>query len=246
MNNSYEIVLRTNYIFKMSNANEINEIALMSLEDKKVLKRRVENRQPYLASIVFDKIVLFKKKGKSGTICNLQLHSIESIDGVRCDASIKVSTLYGCMNRTEFVLRMEALMVKGKFNNSHVYYHERFIIEDNNPRAITETFETLIDEIIPNLKFSPLMCKFVDSDELLISKAIDAKLRKTKTSMYSETCGVCFEITRAKTGCNHTLCVSCADKISVLAFQNFNDNENETQEPCCPLCRNQEDFYITF
>lgn len=241
----------------MSNANEINEIALMSLEDKKgevqVKKRVVCKKNPAvkddehlidLTRLIFNKIAT---KGKDENIMvmvfKLPLPAINSIDGITCDAQIMIKSC--CGNKVEFTLRMEAVMVHGRFENPHVYYHHDFYTQ-RDFNSLHLMLLTLLDDKIPDLRYYPMVCEFKEKDELEVIKLIDERLTKNKIGMYAETCGVCFERTRAKTGCNHTLCVPCADKIQLLAYEGANDWEENSGEPCCPLCRKDGGFHITF
>jgi len=241
----------------MSNAIEINENSLMSLEDKKgevqVKKRVVCKKVPAvvddehlidLARLIFNKGQYHKPccDGGYSQIMKIPLPAIKSIDGINCDAQI---TIGSCGNKFQFTLRMEAEAVRGRFDNSHVYYHENFL-SSRDFNGVHSMLLKLLDDTIPDLRYYPMMCKFMEKPELEVLKLIEGRLIKNKIDIYAETCGVCFEPTRAKTGCNHTLCVPCADKIQILALKDANDYEEDSGEPCCPLCRHMDYFHITF
>lgn len=244
--------------FKMSNANEINEIALMSLEDKKgevlVKKRVVCKKNPAveddehltdLTRLIFNKLQHHKPccDGGYSQSMKIPLLAIKSIDGINCDAHITIGSRN---NRYQFSLRFEAVMVHGRFDNSHVYYHQDFYAQ-RDFNSVHMMLLKLLDDKIPDLRYYPMLCKFMEKEELEVVQLTEGRLIKNnKIDMYAETCGVCFEPTRAKTGCNHTLCVPCADKIQVLALKDANDYEENSGEPCCPLCRHMDYFHITF
>jgi len=231
------------------------ENALMSLEDKKVevqvnkriivCKKQVDNPHVELAKIIFRKVHEKKTVNRYGVVMKLPLSSIKSIDGVECDAMITVSISEYLKNKIEIILRMEAVMVKGRFDNPHAYYHDTFYPEYNVCK-IQDALAIILDNKIPNFKHSPMMCMFIDKDEFEIRRLIDVRLKNNGVDMCIDACAVCFEPTRAKTACNHTLCVPCADKIAVLALENMDESDDSTSEPSCPLCREASDFHITF
>ena len=244
----------------MSNTSEIKENVLMSLEDKKVeervnlKKKRVVRKTPHheLAQIILKKVYEKKNSIKGtgyGTVMKLPLSSIRAIDGVECDSMIMVIIHQYLQSKIEFTLRMEAIMVKGKFDNPHVYYHETFYTEYDVCK-IEDVLATILDDKLVNLKHRAMMCMFVYKDEYEIRELIDERLKNNGVDMHRNACAVCFEPTRAKTECNHTLCVPCADRIAVLAFEKMDgeeaDEENNDGHPYCPLCRQGGHFHITF
>jgi len=233
------------------NRGNMAEKHLMALEDKRKIVKIPKENHNELADLIMEKITdtlltkpFDKTKHNPLLIMVLPLSSVASIDGIKCDTMITISLLPDCQKwrgRIEFTLRMTSLMVQGKFDNDHVYFHESFYSE---PETIHATLETILDETIVNLKYMPIMCKFVDKNQFEVRRLIDARLKKNGVDMCSDTCAVCFEITRAKTRCKHTICVPCADKITILAREVM--DEDEPAEPCCPLCREEGDFHITF
>ena len=155
-----------------------------------------------------------------------------------------VAIQHHCQNRIEITVRMEAISVCGRFDNSHVYFHEAFYVE-YTVQAIEEVLITLFP-LIKDLKYNPMMCKFMPKDDFEMYQLVNERLKDCQVVMHTEACAVCFEPTRGKTECNHTLCVPCADKIQSLAGESWIDDEENSGVPCCPLCREEGHFHISF
>lgn len=121
-------------------------------------------------------------------------------------------------------------------NTKHVCYS----IED-----ITIALNNLFINIVPNLKFSKLIGKFItnsDTDILEIEAWNTILSKNSNIKLKYEECSVCYELTKTKTKCKHPLCYKCWEKI----IENLNgeseedaeeDEEEEELIPVCPICR---------
>jgi hypothetical protein len=88
-----------------------------------------------------------------------------------------------------------------------------------------------LNKLLRKLKFDNRRGKFIKNETsyLLLSKLSNNK--NLSTTKYEECC-VCFETTKIKTGCNHTLCYKCWNNIKSKW-----DIDLKYEYKNCPLCR---------
>jgi len=115
--------------------------------------------------------------------------------------------------------------------------------DDSNQRRLhTKTdFKTIMDalkyfmeEFIPNFKLDNLNGRFVTKDtakrENLLIEFCGLFSANERVKPQYERCVVCYDLTRTKTECDHTLCLRCANKMD---FEEDEDGHGFK----CPLCR---------
>ena len=142
------------------------------------------------------------------------------------------------------------ISTKFKIDASNVYYtdcdgdveHETLFYNYENYEDKVDyiKFAKYIFELIPKLKFDKFNSNFVENDIEDGTFLCFEKIEHIK--MIYEPCCVCKENTTKKTGCGHTLCIECWDKIKYkyCECRGHYDCDNE-DDGCgikpCPICR---------
>lgn len=243
----------------MQNNNQthmINQDSITTEEEgviKKKIIRKVARKELTLGEIVWKSVVEYRI-GECSRDCEchpplillLPLTSLVSIDNIICSGHIHV-----------FNARNGWLTIRLTFEPDEIEYHKYF----DETRRIREDFgevNKVVDMFlkkIPLLRYETMTCKFVDQTQLEARNAFQKLLIGiTSVAVISDTCAICFEVTRAKTECNHSLCVPCGDKMTkLLALENEvhsdDDDDEEEDKPCypaCPLCRKRDNFRFRF
>lgn len=181
----------------------------------------------------------YESKDKSCSCdCFHYCFPIKEIDGLPCAVKLELKF----MGREFYYLYFQ---IEERFifcrdiddnNTTHRYFFKSFkVSEKNKPMDIERIAISLkiIFDIIPQLKFNKfegnLQTDTKDKDILPFIKQF-CHHENVKTSF--EDCCVCYETTKTKTMCGHSLCMLCWEK---MPFTRGENDEDPMQR--CPICR---------
>lgn len=106
------------------------------------------------------------------------------------------------------------LMIRSEWNGEFLF---------SKQARSQEELDTLLETILPNLKYCKLTHSLGTKDTETDSLEVVQKIPKCDNVKLSfEECSVCLENCQTKTKCSHALCAVCESKI---------------KDPICPLCR---------
>ena len=157
---------------------------------------------------------------------------IETIDGVYCDSEIMLHN----KNNSGIVF-----VVKSSFPNNEGEYDDIYHFSKWNGDGLTdaeiETFCQSVFDKIPLLKLTyEGVLKPNKSKWDIAREKVDNIFRNYNCDNIKKTCSdeccVCYNKTKTKTSCKHSLCVRCWSKM-------YNDIECPDDDDCvkCPMCR---------
>jgi hypothetical protein len=157
---------------------------------------------------------------------------IETIDGVYSDCEIMLHN----KNNSGIVFRVQVPYVNNQGDQDDLYHFSRWN-GDGLTNDEIETFCQSVFDKIPLLKLTHEgVLKPNKSKWDIAREKVDNIFRNYNCDNIKKTCSdeccVCYNKTKTKTSCKHSLCVRCWSKM-------YNDIECPDDDDCvkCPMCR---------
>ena len=135
-------------------------------------------------------------------------------------------------------IQLPIYKIDGMIVNAHMYmeenwgneyfYFEAILSDGTNYLDSGSTYDEFLIVIngLKDMKFNSLMGKFTNPNNLIRNNEYIPEVlpmfHHPNIEMEYEECSVCYEYTRTKTPCKHTLCLRCDQKLPTKV---------------CPMCR---------
>ena len=153
---------------------------------------------------------------------------IRTLDGI--SVNVEIST-YTIDKNTLYSIQVE----HRNFMDCEEQGNRRLFTESSF-KSIADALTFLADVFLPTFKIDIMRGRFIchnniENDEAALLVEFSAAFENNERVGGSiQKCCVCYDMTRTRTDCNHTLCLRCADKI------HFKCDDDECGFDC-PLCR---------
>jgi hypothetical protein len=125
---------------------------------------------------------------------------------------------YEIMQQKHYAIKVESDQCVWGDENQYNNHFTLYSLHDTDLKKLIEDFI----KVLPDLKFNKFRGEFyigeVNNDDLEIAELFECM----NVTVYHDKCACCFDKTKTKTKCKHTVCLQCWDKIKTNV---------------CPICR---------
>jgi hypothetical protein len=171
---------------------------------------------------------IFNQFTKGGCI---YLHDIQSIDGI--DVNVFINKTH---NKKDLFCKIESKTVYRNGDAFELYNGDIIsVVETDNKLADFEQGFYGILSQLQELSFDKIHSRFVKKPTVSMCLAFPELFKSGKIISSHQVCSICYELTRQKTNCNHSLCFPCWSKIKEIKIRD--DDEDALYVRPCPICR---------
>jgi hypothetical protein len=170
----------------------------------------------------------------SGYIPKKYLLPISELDGIKVNVYLVLFDMFH--DDVSYGIRIEHffwLNTNGDDGNYlHLYGESKF-------NSVHETLHFLVNEFIPNFTIDVINGKFDyknernnnEQEDRIVAEFCKNFENNERVTLVIQKCCVCYQMTKCKTECKHSICIKCANQI------NFKREYGEETGFLCPLCR---------
>lgn len=160
---------------------------------------------------------------------------IETIDGVyACCEIVLFNTINSCI-----VFRVQTCWLNNRGENDDLYHNSKYNKDGLTDSEIEKFCQKIFDEI-PLLKLNYEGNLIANKSKRDIAREkVDAIFRNYNCDNIKKSCSdeccVCYNKTKTKTACKHSLCIRCWSKM----YKDIDDDSDDEGGAClkCPMCR---------